>query len=499
MPQAVDQGKPDKKAGKENKKLRKEILDMYEAQRKLSDQITSDIEANGDIIPQAKKLAHDNLVRLCGILKENGWFTGEGVGPDGVLAAMTMFTNNRDYAAQRELLPVMIEAAKRGFIQNATVASMIDAIRTAAGATQIFGTQATMRSDAIYIYPLADPDRVEQWRRSYGLSSLSFQIRDLEGRYGLPVLKMRSPPGAKQKGEVKTDIAALGIADGDNTTVVVETRIVSLNVRVLNRDLTPTINLDLARENFQVTENGVNQELTFFSSTERPFDLVLLLDFSGSTAEKRGLIKKAAQRFVAAARPQDRIAVVAFATGMITVCDLTDNKELLTQKIRDISLDGDSPVWDSLNYTFQNIIEKESAGRRSSVVFMTDGVDSGRGIAFADLLDIVQKHDTTIFPIELVVGGYEYDKSLWNRVSRAANKYLSILADETGGQLYEVRDLKDLNGAYDQVINDLSRVYSLGYEPKDESHGGEWRDLTVTLIKSQPGLVVKTRRGYYAK
>jgi VWFA-related protein len=74
-----------------------------------------------------------------------------------------------------------------------------------------------------------------------------------------------------------------------------------------------------------------------------------------------------------------------------------------------------------------------------------------------------------------------------------------MLAEETGGKLYEVRDLKDLNGAYDQVINDLSRVYSLGYEPKNESRDGDWRDLTVTVVGSQPGLVARTRRGYYAK
>ena len=498
MPSPVDPDKADKKQGKENKKLRKEIIDMYEAQRKINSRVASDLRANQAVIPEANKLSHDNLIRLCSLIKENGWPTSDTLGSDGLAAVTTMIVNNRDYAAQRELLPVLIEAAKRALVPNATVASMIDAIRTAGGSPQIFGTQATMRSDAIYIYPLADPDRVEEWRRNYGLSSLAYQIRELEWTYGLPVLKMRSP-GKKQKGDAKTDIAALGITDDEKDAVVVETRLVSLNVRVLNKDLSPTVNLDLSKENFLVAENGTKQDVSFFSSSEKPFDLVLLLDFSGSTREKQGLIKKAAQRFVAAARPQDRIAVVAFATGTITVCDLTADKEVLQQKIKDIDLDGDSPVWDSLNYTFQNIIDKESSGRRSSVVFMTDGVDTGRGMAFADLLDIVQKHDTTIFPVALNVEGYRYDNGLWARVSRAAHSYLSMLAEETGGQLYEVRDLKDLNGAYDQVINDLSRVYSLGYEPKNDARDGDWRDLTVSIVGSQPGLVVRTRRGYYAK
>src|SRR6185369_838168 len=160
MPSSGDPDKADKKQGKENKKLRKEIIDMYEAQRKINDRVASDLRANQAVIPEANKLSHDNLIRLCSLIKENGWLTSDMLGSDGLAAVTTMVVNNRDYAAQRELLPVLIEAAKRALVPNATVASMIDAIRTAGGSPQIFGTQATMRSDAIYIYPLADPDRV---------------------------------------------------------------------------------------------------------------------------------------------------------------------------------------------------------------------------------------------------------------------------------------------------------------------------------------------------
>jgi VWFA-related protein len=72
-----------------------------------------------------------------------------------------------------------------------------------------------------------------------------------------------------------------------------------------------------------------------------------------------------------------------------------------------------------------------------------------------------------------------------------------MLANETGGEIYYADDLKDLNGIYDQVINDLGRVYSVGYEPKNDARDGGWRDLTVK-IKTKPNLIAKTRRGYYA-
>jgi VWFA-related protein len=72
-----------------------------------------------------------------------------------------------------------------------------------------------------------------------------------------------------------------------------------------------------------------------------------------------------------------------------------------------------------------------------------------------------------------------------------------MLADETGGQMYVAKDIKDLNGIYEQVINDLGTVYSVGYEPKDASRDGGWRNLTVK-IETRPNLIAKTRRGYYA-
>ena len=72
-----------------------------------------------------------------------------------------------------------------------------------------------------------------------------------------------------------------------------------------------------------------------------------------------------------------------------------------------------------------------------------------------------------------------------------------MLADETGGRSYKADSLKDLNGIYEQVINDIGKIYTLGYEPKNETHDGGWRAVEVKLTHS-PTLTVKTRRGYYA-
>src|SRR5262245_26066173 len=86
IPQVGPADKGKKKSGKENKQLRQEIIDMYEAQRKLSDRIAGDLTANQETIPQANKLAQDNLRRLCGMIKERGWFNSDAIGADAVAA-----------------------------------------------------------------------------------------------------------------------------------------------------------------------------------------------------------------------------------------------------------------------------------------------------------------------------------------------------------------------------------------------------------------------------
>src|SRR6266705_425692 len=93
--------------------------------------------------------------------------------------------------------------------------------------------------------------------------------------------------------------------------ISIDTDLVNLNVSVLNQKVSGQI-LPLQESDFAVYEDGVRQQISFFASAASPFDLVLLLDLSGSTADKIGLVKKSAKRLIDATRPSDRIAIVTF-------------------------------------------------------------------------------------------------------------------------------------------------------------------------------------------
>ncbi|HRH41891.1 MAG TPA: VWA domain-containing protein [Pyrinomonadaceae bacterium] len=483
----------------EKKEIRQEFLKMVAEREKINAKISANFEQSRDLIIEANQMGERHLARVCEILKETGWLRMKQIQEDGFNAFTFLIMNNKAYQLQRELLPVLVEAGKKGFIGNPLLANLIDNIRIGSNQPQIFGTQATVKNDVIYLYPLLNEEKVDEWREIYNLSPLAAQIRSYENQYGMPLLKLKIPRAVQKSNQKKddknSDTALLGIKDEDNEVVSVETKLVSLNIRILTQDPKVVPNLDFTKDDFTILEDGKEQEIAFFSSVDQPFDLVLVLDFSGSTVDKRDLIKKAAQRFIEYARPNDRIAVVAFATRIQMVSELTTDKKALIKGIKDIELNGSSPIWDSVKFSYENIINKQSQGRRNAIVLMTDGDDNSPKTTFADLFEIIRNRDTTIFPVYLFP---DYINSDWAK--KAMHRHfqsMQMLADETGGQIYQANKIKDLNGIYEQIINDLGKVYSIGYEPQNEVRDGSWRNLTVK-IKSHPELTAKTRRGYYA-
>jgi Ca-activated chloride channel family protein len=288
-------------------------------------------------------------------------------------------------------------------------------------------------------------------------------------------------------------------------TLRIDTDLVNLNVSVFNRNLSQPTTL-LQQKDFVVFENGVPQEISFFASAETPFDLVLLLDISGSTADKIGLVRKSAKRFVDAARPVDRIAIVTFTADIQIVSTLTSDHEALKKNIDHIrDPTGGTNFWDALRFVLEHVLGQSRAEkRRSAVVVMTDGVDNalpdafgeGSRTTFDELMQVVRTSDAIVLPIYLDTEREANINSTPTSAYVLARQQLALLAAESGNRVYQARKVKDLNGVYQQVIRDLSTVYSLGYRPVNRVTDASWRAITVQLV-GRPELGVRARHGYY--
>jgi Ca-activated chloride channel family protein len=302
----------------------------------------------------------------------------------------------------------------------------------------------------------------------------------------------------------KTCIAQTG---EPTDTIRVDSDLVDLRVSVVRLNPDNPVSA-LQQKDFLVFEDGKPQEIVFFAGEDAPFDLVLLLDLSGSSSDKVKLIRNSAKRFVDSTRPMDRIAIVTFTDIPEIVSPLTWDRGLLKDAIEDMQKPlGGTNFWDSLLFAMTTVISAEQSPRRSAIVVMTDGVDNalpdvygeGSRATFADLLDRVSRSDTIVFPIYLDT---EAEAVKRNRVPRdaytLARSQLAQLAVTSGTKLYRANKLKDLDLVYDQVIRDLSMVYSLGYKPSNTLRDGKWRSVGVQLMGRQD-LIATTKRGYFGK
>ena len=291
----------------------------------------------------------------------------------------------------------------------------------------------------------------------------------------------------------------------DDDTIRVDTELVDLNVSVFSRDVSRPV-WQLAQKDFVVLENGVPQEIAFFAAASAPFDLVLLLDLSGSTADKLDLIRASANRFVSAARPTDRIAIVTFTDEPRLVSPLTSDRVELLKSIKKIKKpDGGTKFWDALRYVLEDVLNQGRAAHRSAVVVMTDGVDNslpgvkgeGSWTSFQELLDIIRRSEAIVVPIYL-----DTEREMVEQQRATETTYLIArgrlgqLATESGSIVYRANKVEDLNGVYEHVIRDLGTVYSLGYRPTNKARDGRWRKIELKLAR--PELNARTRDGYRA-
>ena len=287
-------------------------------------------------------------------------------------------------------------------------------------------------------------------------------------------------------------------------TIRIDSDLVNLQVSVLSHDpLKPATFLQ--QRDFQVFDDGRPQEISFFGAADAPFDLVLLLDLSGSTADKLKLVRKSSKGFVEASRPLDRIAVISFTDDIEIVSPLTSDHKALLRAIDDMERpSGGTSFWDALRYVFQAVVRQSS--RRTAVVVMTDGVDNalpdvggeGSRTTFEELANIAERSEAIVFPVFL-----DTEKEEVKRHRTPASAYvlaraqLAQLAEISGTTVHRADKVSDLETVYEQIIRDLGTVYSIGYRPANNTRNGKWHKVSVGLV-DRPELAARTRSGYYA-
>jgi VWFA-related protein len=290
-------------------------------------------------------------------------------------------------------------------------------------------------------------------------------------------------------------------------TIRIDSDLVELKVSVLGfAPNTPAPLLE--QKDFVVLEDGVPQEIKFFEAADAPFDLVLLLDLSGSNSKNLKMIRNSAKRFVDAARDVDRIALVTFTDQPALYSTFSLDRKKLKKSIDQMDeAIGGTNFWDSFDWVLKDLVGHRDGSRRNAVVVMTDGIDNalpdvpgpGSSLPFERLIENIRNSESIIFPIYLDTEEENVKRYHVPRAAYAqAREQLGLIATVCGTSLYRAAKLKDLDAVYAQVVRDLTTVYSIGYRPSNKSLDGKWRSVEVQLV-NRPELFARTKRGYYAR
>ncbi len=320
------------------------------------------------------------------------------------------------------------------------------------------------------------------------------------------------------------------VAAGD--VIRVNTTLVTLPVSVMDRDGRYIPNL--GKEDFRLWEDGVEQNVAFFSSVDKPFSVVLMLDTSGSTRFRLEDIQDAAITFVNQLRQDDRVMVVSFDDQIRVLTEFTNDRYRLRDAIRRTRPGDGTKLYDAVDLVMNERLNRVSG--RKAIVLFTDGVDTtSRKASYASNVRDAEELDALIYPVQYDTyrdvgsGGSSWPGSNTGRwpssrtdiliqilggINRGggsrggggggvgtsrhdyevANRYLHELAERTGARNYQADSTQNLSSAFANVAEELRRQYSLGYYPKTPAQAGQRRQIRVRV--NQPNLAVRTRDSY---
>ncbi|HEY8559914.1 MAG TPA: VWA domain-containing protein [Pyrinomonadaceae bacterium] len=333
------------------------------------------------------------------------------------------------------------------------------------------------------------------------------ESKPLPKRAVRPLPTMRNIPDAERKPLPPAPNAEAEIlSDSEDEAIRVETNLVTIPVSVFDRNGLYIPNL--AKENFQIFEDGAEQQIEFFATTENPFTVVLLLDTSPSTEYKIEEIQAAAIAFVNQLKPQDSVMVIEFDANVHVLTEPTTDRNLIFRGIRKADFGGGTSLYDSIDFTLRKRLNKISG--RKAIILFTDGVDTtSTKTNYDSSLREVEEADATIFPIyyntfndqSRQMGGIfsPFPPPIVRGNTRQeyamGRQYLKDLAESTGGRVFNADDSEGgLTRTFESIAEELRRQYSIGYIPQTAGQAGQRKNIKVRV--NRPNLIIRARDSY---
>ncbi len=319
----------------------------------------------------------------------------------------------------------------------------------------------------------------------------------------------------KKKDAAKTTPPPTASAE-DEDTIKVETNLVTIPVSVSDRNGFFIGNLH--QPEFKIYDNGVEQKVEYFGTSDKPFTVVLLIDVSPSTSFKIEEIQAAANAFVEQLMPQDQVMVIEFDSSVHVLTEATGDRDKIKKAISRTGFGDGTSLYEGVSFSINKRLDKIQG--RKAIVLFTDGVDTtSNSASFESTIRDAEESDAVVFPIYYNtflnaigigggggvmstppmiggggIGGGQSTAGASADYARG-RAYLNELAAATGGKLYRAESTPGgLSNAFESIADELRRQYTLGYYPSAVGANGERRQIKVRV--ERPKLIIRTRDSY---
>jgi Ca-activated chloride channel homolog len=255
----------------------------------------------------------------------------------------------------------------------------------------------------------------------------------------------------------------------------------------------------LSSAEFQIFEDGVPQEVTYFSASETPLDVAILLDSSASMTDKMALARSAALGLLQSLHQGDRAAVLDLKDTVNVRQPFTTDFEKLTAAVRATRSSGGTALYNGIYVALKQFatLEKHTDVRRQAIVVLSDGDDTVSLLTFDDVLDLAKRTGVAVYTVSLK-SKFPTPLVLTAQNRSAGNDYsMKSLAQETGGRSFFPPDATALPAVYRSIAEELANQYALGYAPKNSSLDGAYRKVVVRVTRADA--TPRTRTGYFAE
>jgi Ca-activated chloride channel homolog len=269
----------------------------------------------------------------------------------------------------------------------------------------------------------------------------------------------------------------------------VQTDLVSILASVTDAKGEPVMGLNQSA--FQLAEEGIAQKIVRFEpQTDRPLDLALMIDTSGSAAIELKIERDAAEHFVQeVVRPGDRLAVFSFTSDVVQLSNFSDDSRVLEGAIRRVEMGADmgTSLYDAVVLGSQSV-RRQGAERRRALVIITDAGETTSVSKFEDARRAAIGSNALLYTI--VVRPMKSDAG-WNTAGEHA---ISTITDSVGGAMYYPTSLSELGEIFDRINRELRTQYLLGYYSNPTPPPGSDRHVVVTV---NTGDTVRYRKEYF--